>query len=462
MSTVEHRASFRGTVLRELGELELPALEPEKLYAISGARVLFADHELIRRDFPELREESVEDIERWLLENAAFLSEAQCRPSDVSPGIDTSAARAILAYRPPRYGRAAVASIGQRRPRDGAPQSGRTALGGLLDLKGIGVAPGRVPEQRVHGDGFLWLGEAIVDYINQRVIDEIFERNGHDASTLPVYGLIDLGLDARLPWKELRERYPLDYIIRAEFMKSWNPDDVARELETATAPVGVLVRRAHRRDPEGLDLPASGSWEQEAIRGVELLLRKYGITSCFSYTQLRVSRRGKQLRVSYGSRRMRIHDDEHRQRIEALTGVGFGEVVFDGINVQLTRGAASAKHAELVDFGQYFAIRGQFAHPLLSRVRDPGALLRWGGALYPNDARFVQPLPALRLEESYWGKPEGLNAIAAPKYVYWAQEPLHRQRCMQLADDFRAGSISRRDIVSFIEERVASALGVAS
>ncbi|HVR96112.1 MAG TPA: hypothetical protein VMW27_05830 [Thermoanaerobaculia bacterium] len=438
-------ARWHGPVLREIEELGASALPSETVYAVPGARVVFANHDLLRHDFPALRAADTAAIERWLLENAAFLSGPQCQPSDVRDGLDTSAVRTATAYRPPRYGRAVVVPV----PGDG----------GLLDVKGAGVAPGRVPRQHIHGDGFLWLGEAIFDYINQCIIEQIFARNGHDASTLPVYGLIDLGLDGRLPWRELRERYPPAYIARAEIMKPWSAEEIARELEDATAPVAVLVRRAHRRDPEGLDLPALGSWEQEAILDIELLLRRYGITSCFLYTQLRVTNLGKHLRVAYGPRRMRVHDDAHRARIVELTGVTSGDVVFDGANVQLTRNAdEGSRHAQLVDFGQYFAIRGQFRNPLLSRVRDPDALLRWGGALYPEDARYVQPSPELRLEEGYWGKPAGVNPIEAPKYVYWAEEPLHRQRCMQLADQYRAGLVSRQDMVDFIEQQVQSAL----
>jgi len=270
-----------------------------------------------------------------------------------------------------------------------------------------------------------------------------------------VYGLIDLGLDGRLPWQQLRDRYPLAYVARMEIMKRWGADEIARELESATAPVAVMVRRAHRRGPGGQDLPALGSWEQEAILEIELLLRSYGITSCTFYTQLRVFNLGKHLRVAYGPRHMPVHDDAHRARIVALTGVLSGDVIFDGVNVQLTRNAdEGSRHAQLVDFGQYFAIRGQFRNPLLSRVRDPDALLRWGGVRYLEDDRYVQPSPELRLEEEYWGKPAGVNAIAAPKYVYWAEEPLHRQRCMQLADRYRAGLVSREDVVGFIEQQV--------
>jgi len=436
---------WRGPMLREPEELGASALAPETVYAVPGARVVFANHELLRHDFPALRAADATTIERWLLDNAAFLSEPQCQPSEVSDGIDTSLARTTLAYRPPRYGRAVVVSV-------------RGEADGLLDLKGTGVSPGSVPRQHIHCDGFLWLGDAIFDYINQCIIEQIFARHGQDASTLPVYGLIDLGLDGRLPWQQLRDRYPLAYVARMEIMKRWGADEIARELESATTPVAVMVRRAHRRGPEGQDLPALGSWEQEAMLEIELLLRSYGITSCTFYTQLRVSNLGKHLRVTYGPRHMPVHDDAHRARIVALTGVLSGDVIFDGVNVQFTRNAdEDSRHVQLVDFGQYFAIRGQFRNPLLSRVRDPDALLRWGGVRYPEDDRYAQPSPELRLEEEYWGKPARVNAIAAPKYLYWAEEPLHRQRCMQLADRYRAGLVSREDVVGFIEQQVQRA-----
>ena len=46
------------------------------------ARVLAADYDLLRLDFPQLENLSVTEIDTWLLKNAAYISEGQTKRCD--------------------------------------------------------------------------------------------------------------------------------------------------------------------------------------------------------------------------------------------------------------------------------------------------------------------------------------------------------------------------------------------
>ena len=51
------------------------------------ARVLTADYDLLRLDFPQLENLSVTEIDNWLLKNAAYMSEGQIKRCDIEGGV---------------------------------------------------------------------------------------------------------------------------------------------------------------------------------------------------------------------------------------------------------------------------------------------------------------------------------------------------------------------------------------
>jgi hypothetical protein len=224
------RRSRRGPLLRSVGELDDPGVRRERVSRVPGARVVLADYELLQHDFPELRDDALERaglglhhgadraavrrrlIDEWLLERAAVVSQAQARQSTVNTPISTTDKRRF-AWRPTAYGRALVVEAG--------------ADGGLLDLKGIGVAPRARPSDAMHSSGLCDLGEVLRDMLFQWAIDAIFEHAGVELGSVPTYAAIDLGFDRRLHDGRL-------------------------------LPAGVQVRRAHRRPVDNADIPVEG------------------------------------------------------------------------------------------------------------------------------------------------------------------------------------------------------------
>ena len=90
-------------VLSNLNEFEPEKLEPEIVYRLATARLVFADYDLLQHDFPFLRNDSLVKnhselqqigaadktkaikhiLNEWLMTNAAFVSARQRRQSVV-------------------------------------------------------------------------------------------------------------------------------------------------------------------------------------------------------------------------------------------------------------------------------------------------------------------------------------------------------------------------------------------
>lgn len=353
---------------RTPADLDDPGLSRERAFQVPDARVVLADHALLQRDFPWLRDDALlarhprlsqmsgaaraEEVrailDAWLVDHAAVLSAPHFEPNEV--GSAPRRGGPVQALRPTRYGRALVVPAGDER--------------GLLDVKGAGVSPGNVPRRARHANGVCELAEVLVDVIVQSVVDEIFRRAAPRLRTVPVYGVIDLGFDVR--------------------------------SETgASVAAAVQVRRAHRRPIHSLEIPVRGSAEERVKAEVEMLLRSYGLTSSNLGARFQVWDRGGRLRVAYGDEEITDLSRDEQSAVRRLARVHMpGERrVFDAINVQLTREvSALPASGTLVDFGHYRFAR-RFDRPVVTLVRD--RLLRWGAALWPQDPSFVQPAPAL-------------------------------------------------------------------
>jgi len=123
-----------GPLLRTAGELEDDGLRPDRTLRVASARVVFVDHVLVQHDFPALSDAALGEVParcdevraHWLLEHAGVVSAAQTRQNLVNTPIETIGEERP-AWRPMRYGRALVVDAG--------PPAG------LLDLKGVGLAP---------------------------------------------------------------------------------------------------------------------------------------------------------------------------------------------------------------------------------------------------------------------------------------------------------------------------------
>ena len=118
----------------------------DRFCRLRRASVLCADYALLRRHFPQLQGEGEDGIDRWLLENAAWLSQGQVerlRPGgdhsellgigDVSDAVDEASARTAVRIR--SGGRAATFLVGDHYSigEDGALHAQ------MLEVKGLGT-----------------------------------------------------------------------------------------------------------------------------------------------------------------------------------------------------------------------------------------------------------------------------------------------------------------------------------
>jgi hypothetical protein len=391
---------------RTVFDLADPGIRPELALRVAGARVVFADYALLRRDFPQLAYASRPAIDEWLLRNAAVLSQPQAAQEVVNTPVATTG-ETIPAFRPPLYGRAIVT----------APDGG-----GLLDVKGAGVAPGLVPQNRAHANGLLAHGEALANVAIREAIERIFRRAHTGFATVPEYALIDLGFDVR-------------------------------DLFGPATPACVQVRRAHRRPVGGVELPLAGSPEQQVKLEIELLLRHYGMTSCSPATSFELDDASGALAMRYAGKAMPPHSDEQMAAIRKLTRYDGGRRMIEGVNVQLTRESAiRPSRATVIDFGHY-SVRARFELPVVSLVRD--RLIRWGGALWPGDANFPQPSPKLRLPLASWGTPDRPDprfAVPGHPELIW---PMPFVLGFELAHGFRAGTIEGSDVRTRLDALLA-------
>ncbi|WP_438710941.1 hypothetical protein ACSTS3_20410 [Aquimarina muelleri] len=89
-------------------------LDHEIMLGVANAKVLFANYAVIKSDFPNQwnritknTKNPEEAIDNWLLKNTAFISVSQAKSKITNTTIHTTNAKSS-AWRPPRYGRAAI------------------------------------------------------------------------------------------------------------------------------------------------------------------------------------------------------------------------------------------------------------------------------------------------------------------------------------------------------------------
>jgi hypothetical protein len=371
-----------GPLLREVHELQEPLIKPETALRLAGAKVVVADYELLQADFPALATPSLlrefpelaamdpaaqgreirAHIDAWLVRHAGVVASRQTLENPANTAISTTGER-VKVHRPPRYGRAFVAPV----------------PGGLLDVKGVGVGPDATPSTRLHQSGLMFLGEALADLTFQRVIERALRHCESSFWTLPVYAVLSLGFHA----------------ITGDGQR---------------LPAGAQVRRAHRRPLFGADLHPLGSIEQRVKLEIELVLRHYGLSSCTSATTITREQDGDRFRFLYGGLPVDIFTVAEMVAMHEFIGPRYSR--FEGLNIQLIREVGNGPvRAQIVDFG-HFEAHERFEHPLVSLVLD--RVLRWGGALYPDDPHYVQPRPSLALPRAQWGATSDAEAGRPP------------------------------------------------
>lgn len=213
--------------LRDIEKIEV-TYQIESIVRLKNAKIIMADYQLLRRDFPELHSMSQAEIDQWLLDQSAFVAKDQLSAVNANTPIEVTGETKV-GFRPKDYGRAMVY---------------KTSDDGLLDAKGVGVKGARAGD---HSDGLMSLGEGIREYVYEKMVNHIFTNEDPSLKTVGSYAVIDTGFDVR-------------------------------HADGSTSPAGIYLRQAHIR--------AKGNYslfnETESLR-LEKTLRKYGITSAGAY-----------------------------------------------------------------------------------------------------------------------------------------------------------------------------------
>jgi len=396
---------------KEIEDFEPTRLEPETVYRLPTARLVFANRDLLQHDFPSLQDDSL--IDEWLITNAAFISAGQRNQSVVNTPIATSDEQ-TMAFRPPHYGRALIFSLAVNR-RCGI---GTDTMTGLLDVKGAGVALRTIPKLAPHANGLMMLGEAIREVIIEKMLNRIFQHSATGYRAVPSYAVIDTGFD----------------IKRADGTR---------------IPAGLLVRRAHLRPSFRLGTKESSSPLVDLEFAIELLLRRYGVTSIGVATIIEIADCDSETTIKYGFTPLQFKADEV-ERIKAAANFTAGRKLLEGVNIQFTKAAESnPDRAQIIDFGGFF-VKENFENPIVSLVGD--RLLRLGEMISTSDSRFVQPDEKIRLPQALWGETGqiwGYEASEAELSAFVMDNP--KILAFNLARDFREQKLSGADVCSKIE-----------
>lgn len=344
------------------------------------ARVVLFDADALAMDLdvdlarlvPEDRARLAETMRGWLLREAAIISQEQLAHDTVNATIAVGR-RELEGFRPPRYGRACFRLVDD--PVPGWVRPGLPHLAGAsvveprpdkvwLDIKGVGVGSGCTPQRRAYSNGLMSLSEALEEYLWSRLVGAVFRQCEAPCASLPIYAIIDLGFAIL--------------------------DETGGRL-----PAAVCVRRGHLRSWVS-DLPIARSEEQRACLSVELMLRRFGLTSSAD-DPIRLDRKpdGVWLSDCPGLKApARVPD----ALLAGFEGRRF-PIEVEGVNIQIARSGRSSS-LEVVDFG-HFKTRKRFERPLVSTVANwPGA---FGGVLWPEEEGFPQPDPRLVPVGDFWG-----------------------------------------------------------
>ncbi len=420
-----------GPILKSIEDLMQGEVKKETVSACSGAQVILANYELLQHDFPCLSLENLEKvnpelkavtgkaktlmvkdlIDQWLIRHTCFVSENQTTQEYVNTKIHLTGEK-VEAYRPVLYGRALVFSLLNNYKGLGIDAEAMGYEDGLLDVKGTGLESGKEHHFYDHGNGLLTLAEAFLEYTYQQLVEAAFRHSGSHFETLPTYGIIKLGFNVK------------------------NTGGIA-------GPAGLLVRRAQRRPENPGGLPEYKTDMQLLQLEVELLLRRYGITSCNYVTEIRVWKDKGNTKISYGGKPVNNLTEDQRKNIEEVSRIDNERLVFEGVNIQHTREFGKDPwKAVVIDFGS-FQIKEKFKHPILSLVTDK--LMRWGGSIWPDFDSYPQPIPSLAVPYDIWGRETEVWGFRANLYNSKLSVV-----CDGVASHLREGKLKREDAVNIL------------
>lgn len=357
-------------LIKEIGEISEGTIDEEQLVSVPNAKVVCANYDVIVHDFPQVfgleartancfescpactasNQVCRRAVNEWLIRNSAFISRAHTQSSAVNSPIAVGPDER-LAYRPLEYGRAAVLPVDTVTSGHGA---------NFLDVKGIGVAPGKRPSHQTHSSGLEYLGHALADFFYSWLVDTIFARTYPGYHIVPIYAVIDLGFD---------------------IINGWH----------GTSPAGLHVRRAHSRPIPTRYLPMSGSDRERLMLHLELLLRNFGLSTTGSWTSFKLVDEDKGDDLLRNDTPLQPHTDLERDKVTRIANAirSSHAECLEMINAQITsEGSWEDKQLQMYDFGHIRAYR-KFVNPFTNLIRN-GALTV-GRIISPLDKSFVQP-----------------------------------------------------------------------
>lgn len=222
---------------REINEVT-STYDSETFIRVAGAEVAVADYQLLRRDFPALEQMSDREVDSWLIEQVAYISQMQAAPNDANTEIPvltdgTGAPVERVAFRPYEphfYGRASIAPV----------------EGGLIDVKGTGSF--MIPSQGEKLSGLMSLAEGLREYAMEKAVSMAAMKTGLDPAegaepfkTVGSYAVIKLPFNIKYP-------------------------------DGTEAPACLYLRQAHDRSKPD-------EFPQEKQLGLENTLRQFGVTA---------------------------------------------------------------------------------------------------------------------------------------------------------------------------------------
>ncbi|WP_103072550.1 hypothetical protein [Aquimarina sediminis] len=378
-------------------------LDHETMFGVANAKVIFANYEVIKSDFPNQWDRITKGvdceeaaIDKWLVENTAFISNKQAHSSCTNNSISLTGVR-CRAWRPSQCNRSAI--LGQ-------PEMYEEDSRFLFDVKGNGVSLNEDPKF-ANTDGFMTLSEAIHEVIIEHLIFASMVHATVDIRPMPAYGVVDLGFSV------------------------WSEDDHKPERAV------LLLRRAtikhqNQREP----------FEQEKESALvflktELLFRKYGLSSsnCAS-VGFNVLYDGIRLIVDRDGQRIKLGNTLEHQLMHDLHIKKGNTIIIDGINIQTTNKMESNPTSiRIMDFEGY-KICSRFRNDLYASVDTDYQNLK-GIFLSRKDKKYIQPDPLLSFAQ----------ITADPSFVL----------LNQLVENYEKNHIDAIELAKLLQEVITSA-----
>ncbi len=375
----------------QIGQINIRKATKETVKQVNNTKVVFANYDLLMNDFPQISESELIKrhpslkhlsermrlikiriiIDKWLIKHGSYISSNQSIENDVNTKIDIGN-NTTQAYRPTNYGRALIFAIEDTNSELGLDEE----IGekeddcGLIDVKGVGVDTDTLPLNKCHYDGLMSMSECFRELLIEQLIHQIFLKEQSSHTTLPIYAIIDLGFDQ----------------LSRDNKSKKNKE---RKNDSELIPVGLTLRRAHNRIPGNGDLPDYRTPIYYATKEIELMLRKYGITSANSSTTTKLSPKTAGFELYYSGRRVKLIEGSLLAYFENLTSKRSDPIHFEGINIQITADfLENPSRGILVDFGQY-NIHDSFENPIVFLASD--RVLYWGDVQWPQEMGYIKP-----------------------------------------------------------------------